>query len=644
LTVGSESPLFALLRERLRVPEDLELEFKAARGGLPKSLWPTVSAFANTIGGWVILGVDERPPFEVVGIADPSSMLQSFYDQMRNPQKISQPVCGAMDASIEQTNGTSIIVIRVPATARRERPVYINGNPYHGTYVRRYAGDYHCTKPEVDRMMREASNDASDSAILQHYTLNDLESTSLASYRRRFQTLNPESPWNAYDDQRFLEAIRAYRRDRESEVEGLTVAGLLLLGTSGAIRDWRSRHLIDFRLIPGEVDPDTRWDDRVPWDGNLLGAFDTIMPRLTADLPTPFRLQGETRVDRSPVHVALREALVNLLVHADYAEAQASVIHRFPEGYSFRNPGNSRVSAMDLLSGDRSDPRNPDLVTMFRLIGLAEEAGSGMAKIIHSWRALGFQLPAIDVGTERYEFSLDLRYAHFLREDDRAWLLSLGDAWSEPEQLALVAARHSGEIDNLTLRSLTGLHAADTTRVLRGLRDRNLLQMIGVGRATRYELSPAAHSALVEVTNAAGAPALPGGHTTGSEVSDANSGVNEANSEVNGSSSQVNGSSSANVHELLLEIARPLRERPRLNPATRDNILVALCDQQPLSLRELARLTGRKDTSLRDVLRALVATGRLVFLYPAQPNHPQQKYIAASKAPQSDADDADQAP
>jgi ATP-dependent DNA helicase RecG len=91
---------------------------------------------------------------------------------------------------------------------------------------------------------------------------------------------------------------------------------------------------------------------------------------------------------------------VNLLVHADYAETDASLIVRSPDGYFFRNPGSSRVSEFDLLAGDRSDPRNPELVRMFRYIGLAEEAGSGMPKIIRAWRELGFVLPDIDVGTD----------------------------------------------------------------------------------------------------------------------------------------------------------------------------------------------------------------------------------------------------
>jgi ATP-dependent DNA helicase RecG len=627
-----ESSLFAQLRERLSVPEDLEIEFKAAQGGLPNSLWSTVSAFANTNGGWIILGIDEGPPFEIRGLLNPDAMLQDFHNLLRNPQKISSAVCGATDVSIEQFDGMDVIVIRVPAAPRRNQPVYIKGNPYEGTFVRVHAGDYHCTQPEVVRMIREASGESSDETILVHYTVDDLDRDSVSNYRRRFQTRFPESPWNAYDDVRFLTAIQAYRKDRETDEEGITVAGLLLLGTDSALRAWRKRHLIDYRLLSNDMDLDARWDDRVPWEGNLLGAFETIYPRLTADLPVPFRLHGGTRVDQSPVHVALREALVNLLAHADYTERLPSVVLRFPEGYSFRNPGRSRVPVADLISGDRSDPRNPDLVRMLRFIGLAEEAGSGMAKIIRAWREMGFQLPAIDVGTERYEFSLELRHVHFLREGDRAWLLSLGDDWSEPEQLALVCARHTGSIDNVTLRSLTGLHPADATQVLRGLRDRNLLQMTGGGRATRYELSPAAVSALISVTEVPaeqlGLPLAPSVTAGNSRDTGLDSGVKDESSGVNGASSGVNDADSMNVHEQLERIARPMRERQRLDRTTRDAILVALCGLQPLSLKELIDITGRSADSLRDAVQSLVSAHRLVFVFPDQPRHPRQKYVA----------------
>ncbi|RCJ24180.1 hypothetical protein A6S26_19325 [Nostoc sp. ATCC 43529] len=264
--------LLDTLIERLQGSETLEVEVKLAQSGIPKSLWETVSAFANTNGGWILLGVKElNSRLEVEGLSKASKMLDDFYNTLRSSQKISYPICNAQDARIETVDGKEILVIRVPEAPRQQRPIYINGNPYTGTYVRRHTGDHHCTKPEVDRMMREASDVGADSAILPGFNLDDTDRDALARYRRLDQTLHPGEPRNTYDDLRFMTAIGGYARDRGTGKEGLTVAGLLLLGTDQAIREWRSRHIIDYRMILTEDDPDKRWDDRVPWEGNLFG-------------------------------------------------------------------------------------------------------------------------------------------------------------------------------------------------------------------------------------------------------------------------------------------------------------------------------------------------------------------------------------
>lgn len=615
------SPLLARLMERLRDREDLELEFKSARGGLPQDLWPTVSAFANTHGGWIVLGVieGEDGTFSPAGIPNPTDLLQNFHNLLRNRQKINHAVCGADDTSIEQVEGKHLLVLRVPEAPRSVRPVYVGNNPYTGTYMRRNSGDFHCSKPEVDRMMREASDLTADSTVLTRYSLEDLDADTLARYRRRFQTQDPASPWNGYDDRRFLRAVGGYGRNRDTGEEGITVAGLLLVGSSEAIRDWRSRHLIDYRRVPGDLDLDTRWDDRVAWEGNLFGAFESLYPRLIAGQPVPFQLRDGIRVDESAVHVALRESLVNLLVHADYAETQASLLIHAPEGYFLRNPGSSRVPEIDLLMGDRSDPRNPILVRMFRLVGLADEAGTGMPKIISAWRSLGFQLPRIDVGTERYEFALRLRHAHLLSEEDRIWLRSLGESWSESEQLALVFARHEGEIDNPTLRSLTGLHPSDVTKVLGGLRNRDLLSMSGSGRNTRYQLGPLA------LGREAGLPVHPQSSDQNPQSSSANPQSSSQNSEDPAGESLKQAS-----WQELEQIAATIRQEGRLSKVARDALIVQLCSRLPLSLKELVRLVGVSEPHLREILRRLVATRRLGFLYPNQPSHPRQRYIAVT--------------
>jgi predicted HTH transcriptional regulator len=196
-----------------------------------------------------------------------------------------------------------------------------------------------------------------------------------------------------------------------------------MFGTDAAIRDWRVRHLIDARLLPAGAEvsePD--WADRIVWEGHLFGAYRRLEPWLTRDLPVPFRLEQGRRVEDSPRHTALREALINLLVHADYAERGASLVLRWDGGVRFRNPGNSRIPQPGFHGENHSDPRNPILVRMFRRIGLAEEAGSGIPRIYRAWRELGYEPPEIEPQAERHEFRITLPYEHLLSAEDRAWL------------------------------------------------------------------------------------------------------------------------------------------------------------------------------------------------------------------------------
>lgn len=620
---SKRKPLLEKLAKRIKGEEHLELEFKKARGGLPSSVWETISAFANTNGGWIVLGVDEEAG-KIVGVKNPKKMLANLHSLFRNDQKISYPACGANDIDIEKVENKPLIMMRVPEVSRRHRPVYINGNPYDGTYVRRNEGDYHCSKQEVDRMMREASADSEDSTILDSLGWDDLDDDAVVRYRQRFQSQKPGSAWNGYDDERFLRAIGAVAREPHEGREGLTVAGLLMLGHGEDISAWRPRHLIDYREIPSDPGESERWEDRITWEGNLLGAFEEIFPRLSADLPVKFRLESRsgTRVDESPVQVVLREALINLLAHADYSEAQTSLIKRSEEGFLFRNPGSSLVPKEDLLSGDRSEPRNPNIVKMFRYIGLAEEAGTGISQIIHLWRSQGLEMPRIDPGTERYEFALELRYSHLLSEDDRKWLNGLGrDGWTEAEQLALVSARHDGEIRNEKLRKLTGEHRADVTKILGNLRDEGYLEKKGYGKGAYYILGEKAAAERAQ-------PKLELEETSTPEAGceQESDEIDESSKEIIGDSERGTEDSTDGKEAQLRRLAKPAREKARLRPEKLKNTILLLCSRTPLSVSELADLLKRSKHHLRPQLRDLIQQDKLEYTHPESPRHPNQKY------------------
>lgn len=638
----------AELIERLAGRESLEFEAKAARDTLPSSVWSTISAFANTAGGWLVLGLVERDDGWIVeGVANPSRMAQQLADQLRNPQKISYPVSGAHDLTIEAIDGHAIVALRVPPAPRQSRPVYIGNNPFDGTYVRGYTGDHHCSRQEVERMMREASDLAADQVILPNRTWDDLDQATFRGYRQRFQTANPDSPHNRLSDDAFLAVMGGFRRDPERQQQGITVAGLLMFGTDLAIRTWRSRHLIDIRVVPGDLvqplPPD--WRDRVVFEGNLLDAFDVAYRRLIADLPVPFAIRDGVRVSDTPQHVAVREALVNLLVHADYRETLPSLLVRFDRGFLFRNPGNSRVRDLDSTTGDRADPRNPELVRMFRLIGLADEAGSGVPRIVQAWHQLGYEPPAFDVGHDRYEFVVTMGYVDLLSPADRDWLNELGLSFGEEEQLALITARHEGTIDNASLRVMTGLHPADATKLLGGLRDRGLLRMIGARRGARYELDPWADAAsshdfdpatddlepstddLPTATDDFG----PSSHDLDPSTDDLSLSTNDLGDRPT-DAVPIQSAESDLPHDPiwidLQRIASPVSSVTYVESMARDEIIVTLCAVRPLSLLQLTWLLGRTKTHLYPVLRGLVRQGRLEYEFPHHPRHQHQRYLS----------------
>jgi len=558
------SPLVEQLIERLQSQERLDLEFKECRESLSESLWETVSAFANMQGGWLLLGVTNQGI--PIGVLNPEKLKTDLFNLGRNAQKINTEVWTESDVSIESLEDKQLIVIRVPAAPRTKRPIYINGNPMTGTFVRRHEGDYRCKEDEVKRMFREASMEAIDSTVLTELNLDVFNADTIARYRQRLQNRTPEHEFNDYSSERFLAALGAV----DPAAQHPTLAGLLMFGGDLWIRRWRKRHLIDYRLNPERIS-DTTWDDRLPWEANLLDGYFRIYAKLIEDIPIPHRIEAGERIEETPAHTALREALVNLLAHADYAETDASLITKSPEGYYFRNPGSSRISSYDLLTGNRSDPRNPTLLFMFRLIGLAEEAGSGFPKIIRAWRSLGFQLPDVEVGTERYEYRLVLRNAHLFSDADRRWILELGADLSEQEQLALICAKHETTVDNERLRTLTGIHPTDATNVLTGLRDKGLLKKQSDRRGAYYELP----EALVVV------PRTPSLFDTAveSEVSrDVDKNLKEAAENLRVET------------QLLKEIKRSLKERlPRARK--RELILqsiLRLCTLRPFGAGELA--------------------------------------------------------
>lgn len=137
--------------------ENNRIEAKEALGGLPESIWETYSAFANAQGGIILLGVEELPDksLHALDILDPQWLIEDFWRLVNDPELVSANILTAEDVQIHNVDGKQIIAITIPKAEPKDRPVYIDGDPYRGSYYRCGEGEYRISKEEVDRMLAQ---------------------------------------------------------------------------------------------------------------------------------------------------------------------------------------------------------------------------------------------------------------------------------------------------------------------------------------------------------------------------------------------------------------------------------------------------------------------------------------------------------
>ncbi len=142
--------------------ENNRIEAKKAVGGLPRSIWETYSAFANTGGGVILLGVAENKKDKrlyPVDLPDPQRLIAQFLELVNDPRIVNRNLLRPKDVAVEEVDGKEIVVIRVPRATRKQKPVYIGGNPILGSYYRSGDGDYKCTPEQVEKMLNDAKKD-----------------------------------------------------------------------------------------------------------------------------------------------------------------------------------------------------------------------------------------------------------------------------------------------------------------------------------------------------------------------------------------------------------------------------------------------------------------------------------------------------
>lgn len=143
---------------------------------------------------------------------------------------------------------------------------------------------------------------------------------------------------------------------------------------------------------------------------NLKTYNPTAPEDVLPSLPKPFKLEGMQRIDETPVHKAVREAFVNLIIHADYLmDAGTLKVIKRNKSFEFTNPGILKLPIEDIFRGGNSKPRNPHMQTMLRMVGFGDNAGSGFPTILATWKKEGWIEPELIEDTRLNQVTLVLK-------------------------------------------------------------------------------------------------------------------------------------------------------------------------------------------------------------------------------------------
>jgi ATP-dependent DNA helicase RecG len=369
---------------------------------------------------------------------------------------------------------------------------------------------------------------------------------------------------------------------------------------------------VDYRE---KLDLQVRWTDRVypdgTWEANLFQFYQRVWPKLAMGLPVPFRLEGGIRRDETPAHVALREAFVNALIHADYSAQGGIVLERYLDRFVFDNPGNLLVSFEQFRQGGISACRNKSLQRMFLMIGGGEQAGSGVDKIRTGWRSNHWRPPLIERTLKPERFRIVMPMSSLIPDQTLNRLKVLFgselDGLQPDELQALATADLEDGVSNGRLQDFVARHSVDISRMLQSLCERGFLVSDNRRRWATYRLSKKS----VDSPSLFDSPVWESGPLAGES----------------GPLGREDLPKTPKKPDLVELVAK----KGKATPAEVEGAILILCAKEFRTNEQIAKRLNRDPDRIRKLFLApMVKNGVLRLKFPGTPNRPGQAYVTAN--------------
>lgn len=370
--------------------ESQTVEVKAAHQGCPRRLYDTLSSFSNQDSGGIILfGLDEARQFEIVGVYDVQDLQKKVNEQCKQMEPVIRPLF-----TVLKIGNDYVVSAEIPSVDIADRPCYYSGvGRTKGSYVRSGDSDEPMTDYEIYSYEAFRKKYQDDIRPTEKADLSAIDARQLESYLQLIKDKNPNLAKLPEEDiRRFLNMV----------IDGVpTLVCTLLFSLYPQM--FYPQYTINATVVPGyekgEVDKEgSRFTDNRRIEGTIPEILDGTMKFLQSNLKLRTIIDPETgrRADKYEYPlIALREAILNALIHRDYSihtEAMPIEMILYKNRLEIRNPGGlyGRLT-LDKLGMMQPDTRNPVLARALETLGITENRYSGIPTIQRELRNAGMQ-------------------------------------------------------------------------------------------------------------------------------------------------------------------------------------------------------------------------------------------------------------
>ncbi|MCI8754890.1 MAG: winged helix-turn-helix transcriptional regulator [Bifidobacterium pseudolongum] len=484
-----EEPLVQAI-ERLRAQhnDDADYEAKSCATTLSKRVWESVSAFANTDGGTLLLGVDENENFTVPPQFDADKTINQFVDGMGDGSKDGAKVVSPPPYSIHRDtlDGAQMVSVQVHENDAAHKPCYVKSKSVStGSYKRQDDKDILLSPTELFEMQNVYKPSEADRAPITDADRGDLDDATVAAIidaHRDMKALR-----GAQSEAQQLERLNILDKDGHVRLAGLLIAGIYP-------QQFFPRLYVDVAVHPGinkSQDGEVRFLDRVQCDGRLQEMVDDAVKAVLRNLRTYSLIEGTGRHDVPEIPTTvLREAIANAVVHREYGALFRNDpvnIDVYSNRVEISNPGNLwGGKTLQNLANGVSRCRNATLMQLLQKTPLirgdndgpaVEGQGSGIQFMINRMKELSLAQPDFQPTFDRFRVILYRGGAELAM--NQQWVRShVGHDLPGRESSVLHTVRALGRASVHDIRDRLGYDSDDIRAMLATLVETGLIRQV----------------------------------------------------------------------------------------------------------------------------------------------------------------------